>query len=159
MNRNVIDRLNEAIALEHTLAMQCHQYALTVSGLWRLSLAPFFEDLAEEARGHARKFGQKVVALGGTPSTMVRPIQASGRAEAMVADVLRMEREALALYGQALASVDAGDVALRTMLEDHIEAEQRHVDEVERLVLGEQVEARVQNGRSTNGAAAEHRAS
>ncbi|MEO1227330.1 MAG: ferritin-like domain-containing protein [Myxococcota bacterium] len=135
-NREVIGALNEALRVEHTLAMQCHQYALTVSGLWRLSLAPFFRDLAGEARDHAAKFGAKVVALGGTPATQLEDVRDSEDAFAMVEDILALERRAMSVYLSALAVVPEGDVALRTMIEDHIADEQLHIDEIEQLVRG-----------------------
>lgn len=130
-----IDVLNEALRVEHTLAMQCQHYALTIRGLWRLSLVSFFEDLADEARGHAQKFGKKVVALGGVPIAEVESVRSSATAEEMVADVLTLERRAMDTYLRALKTVPEDDVALRAMLEDHIEAEQRHIDEIERLVV------------------------
>ncbi|MEO1234046.1 MAG: ferritin-like domain-containing protein [Myxococcota bacterium] len=133
-NREVIGVLNEALRVEHTLAMQCHHYALTVAGLWRLSLAPFFRDLAGEARGHAAKFGAKVVALGGTPATQLDEVKASEDPLEMVEDVLALERRAMSVYLSALAAVPEGDVALRNMLEDHIDDEQRHIEEIELLV-------------------------
>jgi bacterioferritin (cytochrome b1) len=134
MSNEVLPILNEAIRIEHTLALQCHQYALTVKGLWRLSLAPMLDELGEEARSHARKFGLKVLALGGTPAAQVGEVRTATRAEDIVSDLLRLEREAMACYLRALTAVDEDDVALRTMLEDHIEAEQRHVEELERLI-------------------------
>lgn len=114
--------------------MQCEQFALTTTGLWRLSLIPFLEGLASEARGHARKFGGKVVSLGGVPATGVSPVRAGGTAEEVVREVLRLEKTALQTYAHALDLVPHHDGALRTMVEDHIESEQRHIEEIAKLV-------------------------
>jgi len=134
-NTKLTARLNEAIAVEHTLAMHCFLYETTVSGLWRVSLGPLFKELGDEARDHARLFGQKVVALGATPACAVGPVQAARSAEEMVDTLLALETQAIALYASALETVEDGDVAMRNMLEDHIDAEQRHIDEIA-LVAG-----------------------
>ncbi len=129
----IIETLNEAVRIEHALLMQSDHQATVVRGLWRLQMAPFFSQLAEEARGHARKFGQKIVALGGTPTVEVGPVRQSETVEEMLYDALRLEREALASYERALELAD-DDTAMRNMLEDHIEAERRHVEELELLI-------------------------
>lgn len=134
-NANLISVLNEALRVEHTLAMQCQHYSLMVSGLWRIPLVPFFEELAGEAQEHARKFGRKVVALGGVPATQVEAVQESRAAEDMIRDVLTLEHRARDIYLRALDAVPEGDIALRTMLEDHVESEQRHIDELERIAV------------------------
>lgn len=135
-----IDVLNQAICVEQTLALQCEQFALTLTGMWRLSWVPYLEDLASEARSHARKFGKKVVALGATPATELRPVKSGGTAESMALEVLRLERLALDTYVRALTLVPVDELALRTMLEDHIAAEQQHIEELEQLV-GPEAEA------------------
>ena len=128
----LIESLNEAIRIEHTLAMQCFQQSQTVRGLWRLQLVPFLEGLGEEARQHARKFAQKVVALGGVPTVAVGDVTLSEGAEEMLHDNLALERSAMAAYLRVLELV-GDDVPMRTLLEDHIEGEQRHIEELELL--------------------------
>ncbi|MEM1023048.1 MAG: ferritin-like domain-containing protein [Myxococcota bacterium] len=129
-------RLNEAVALEHTLAMHCFLYETTVTGLWRVSLAPLFKSLGNEAREHAKLFGQKVVALGELPACAVGPVAPAQTADEMVQMVLTLEHRAISLYATALEAVDEGDVAMRNMLEDHIDSEQRHIDEITLLATG-----------------------
>ena len=137
-NTRLTDRLNEAIELEHALAMHCFLYETTVSGLWRVPLAPLFRNLGDEARQHARLFGQKVVALGDTPACEVGPVEEAATAEEMVAVLLALETRAIRTYAAALEAVDESDVALRNMLEDHIDAEQRHIDEISLVAGGDQ---------------------
>ncbi len=128
----IIDTLNEAIEVERTLALQCEYQALTVRGLWRATYHGFFMELADEARDHARKFGQKVAGLGGNPSTAVGAIKQAADVFDMLDLDLDLERRALATYERALA-LAANDTALRNMLEDHIEAETLHIEELERV--------------------------
>lgn len=133
----VIDALNEAIALEHAASMQYKQQALLVRGLWRPLYADHFYAAAKEAMDHARKFGQKVVALGGVPTLEIAPLKQAIALEEMLAHDLEVERKALAAYERAL-ELARGDTALCNMLEDQIDAEKRDVEELEMIL--EQVE-------------------
>jgi bacterioferritin len=138
MNKqNVIEALNEAIALEHAASMQYKQQSLLVRGLWRPVYAKKFADAATEAMGHAAKFGQKVVALGGVPTVEIAPFQQAIALEEMLRHDLDVERKALSAYQRAL-ELAAGDTALCTMIEDQIEAETQDVEDLE-LIL-EQVQ-------------------
>ena len=128
----LIESLNAAIGIEHTLAMQCYQQSLMIRGLWRLQLAPFLDELGKEAGEHARKFGHKVVALGGVPATAVGETTLSATAQDMLTDNLKLERAAMAAYLKAL-ELAGDDLPLKNMLEDHVEAEQRHIEELELL--------------------------
>jgi len=127
----VIDALNIAISLEHAASLQYKQHALLVRGLWRKVFADFFNGESHSALDHAHRFGQKIVALGGVPTVEVG---ATIRQSLDVAEMLRhdldLERQAMQAY---LAAHAAGhdDVALRTLLEDQIEQEQRDIEELE----------------------------
>ena len=59
----VIDALNKAVALENAAMLQYKQHALLVRGLWRRVFSEFFSSESHSALDHARKFGQKIVAL------------------------------------------------------------------------------------------------
>lgn len=133
--QQAVDALNEAIRYEHAAVLQYQHYALVVRGLWRSALSTFFASKSTEAHGHAARFGQKVVALGGVPTLDVADVVESTDVPVMLAQVLKLERSALAAYERALV-VAAGDTALRNMLEDQIEAEQGDVEELE-LMLDE----------------------
>ncbi len=127
----VIDALNKAIALENAASLQYKQHALLVRGLWRRMFADFFSGESHSALDHAHRFGQKVVALGGVPTVEVG---ATIRQSLDVAEMLRqdldLERQAMQAYLAAHALAE-DDVALRTMLENQIEQEQRDIEELE----------------------------
>ncbi len=133
--QKVIETLNHAIALEHTAIMQYKQHALLVSGLWRKEYEGFFSDQSESALGHAHKFGQKIVALGGVPTVeMGAPIRQSTDLEEMLHQDLELERAALQAYIDAHA-MSEDNLPLRLMLENQIEAEQQDIEEIE-MYLG-----------------------
>ncbi len=128
-----IEALNKALALEHAAAIQYGQHALLVSGLWRRVFAGFFADQSRSAQEHVLKFGEKVVALGGVPTVEVATVRQSTDLEEMLRQDLELERETMKAYLEAHAAAE-GDVALRTMLETHIESEQRDIEELERYL-------------------------
>jgi bacterioferritin len=127
----VIEALNKAVALEHAASLQYNQHALLVRGLWRKVFADFFSAESHSALDHARKFGQKIVALGGVPTIEVgATVHQSLDVQEMLRQDLQLERQAMQAYFAAHALAE-DDVALRTMLEDHIEHEQRDIEELE----------------------------
>ncbi|MEM6732829.1 MAG: ferritin-like domain-containing protein, partial [Myxococcota bacterium] len=80
-------------------------------------------------RDHATKFGQKVAGLGGNPTVAVGEIVEHQDVFEMLEADLALERAALAAYSKALVLAEE-DTALRNMLEDHIEAETEHIEEL-----------------------------
>jgi bacterioferritin len=127
----MIEALNNAVALEHAASLQYKQHALLVRGLWRKVFADFFSDESRGALEHAHKFGQKIVALGGVPTVEVgTTIRQSLEVEEMLRQDLELERQAMQAYLSAHALAE-DNIALRNMLEDHIESEQRDIEELE----------------------------
>lgn len=133
--QKVIAALNKAIALENTATLQYKQHALLVSGLWRKVFADFFATEGKNSLEHALKFGQKVVALGGVPTVEVGgTVRQATELEEMLRQDLELEQETLQAYREA-CTLAADDMALRTMLETHIESEQHDLEELE-MYLG-----------------------
>lgn len=131
----MIGALNKAVALENAATLQYKQHALLVRGLWRKVFADFFASESRNSLEHACKFGQKIVALGGVPTVEVGgTVRQSLDLEEMLRLDLALERAAMQAYLESWALAD-DNVALRTMLEDHIESEQRDIEELE-IYLG-----------------------
>jgi len=126
----VIDALNKALSLEHAATLQYQQHALLVNGLWRRVFADFFASQSRSSQNHALKFGQKIVVLGGLPTVEVSTVHQSTDLEEMLRQDLELERETMKAYLEAHALAE-GDVALRAMLEGHIESEQHDIEELE----------------------------
>ena len=80
-------------------------------------------------------FGQKIVSLGGVPSVEIgTAVHQSTDLEEMLQQDLALEKEAMQAYLEAHALAE-GNVALRSMLENHIEGEQEDIEELE-MYLG-----------------------
>lgn len=133
--KKVITALNKVIAFEHVAALQYKQHALLVNGLWRKVFADFFASQAKSSLEHAAKFGQKIVALGGVPTVEIGgTVRQSTEVAEMLSQDLALEKETMQAYLDAHALTER-DIALRTMLESHIESEQKDIEELERYLV------------------------
>lgn len=132
-NRPVVDALNKLLSLEWAGSIQYLQHSFLVHGLWREAYKGFFESRAQECRDHARKLGEKIVALGGLPTVEPALIKQSRDLEEMLRQDLQLEKTALAAYMEALKMVNE-DVALRTMMEAFVGDETAGVEELEKAL-------------------------
>jgi len=129
----VIEKLNEILKWEWTGVRQYAQHAFILSGPWREVYAEMFLESAEESFGHAKKIGDKIVALGGVPTVEPAMIKQTDDLQEMLKLGLEFESTAVKLYDQAIALVD-DDTALRVLLEDIILEEQEGVDHLSKLL-------------------------
>ena len=110
--------------------LQYKQHSLLVHGLWRRVYTEFFSSESHSALDHAHKFGQKIVALGGVPTVEVgATVRQSLNVEEMLRQDLELKRQAMQAYVAAHTLAHEG-IALRNMLEDQIEQEQRDIEEI-----------------------------
>lgn len=134
MNKEqVIADLNELLTLEYTAVMQYTYEGLVLSGLERPRFLAMFQGEADESLMHARMVGEKIVALGGIPTTEVGPIDTSTDLMTMLRNNLRLESKAVELYSQALEHAQ-DDIALRVMLENQVQVEKASVEELQRIL-------------------------
>ncbi|SRR6266849_1380547 len=129
----VIQALNDAVALEYAAVVQYAQFSYCVKGFRRLAVAGWFFEQATKSLTHARQVGDKIVALGGIPTTQVGPVREAQDLTSMVRLSLEMEQRSVKSYQAALA-LAADDTALRVLLESRIEAEQADVEELEKML-------------------------
>ncbi len=130
---NLIAKLNEAIALELAALIQYNQYAQVLLGPERIVWEEFFAGNADESFGHVKKFGAKVVSLGGKPCVEPSEVVQTNDLTEMLENSLNLERNAVRVYTEALEFC-GNNVAYRNMLEDHIEVENDDVEEIEKFL-------------------------
>jgi bacterioferritin len=134
--QKVVDKLNEILRWEWTGVVQYTQQSFLIQDVWREVYAPMFRGSADESLGHARKIGDKIVALGGIPTVERDQVQQSADLHDMLQQSLRFESEAVRLYREALDLVGDDDPPLRVLLEDVILEEQDGVDHIQKLLGG-----------------------
>lgn len=130
----LIDVLNEAVSLEYTASIQYNQHSMLVTGSDKAVFEEFFREGAEEALDHAKLWGEKIVALGGSPSAEVGTIRQSTDLTEMLRMDLEVEKKAVEIYSRALEVCDHEPT--QYLLEDHVIDEQEDVEELQKY-LGE----------------------
>ena len=136
MNKQtLIDHLNEDLSGELSAIIQYLTYAAKATGPYRPQLAQFFLVEVADEQLHAQFLANKIVALGGEPSTTPRPVPAARSNREMLEAVLAAERQATADYSQRALEAEAfGDKGLVVQLEDMVRDESGHSEETERIL-------------------------
>jgi bacterioferritin len=133
--RKMIALLNEDLAGELSAIIQYVTYAAKTTGPYRPQLAQFFLSEVPGEQGHAQFLANKIVALGGEPTTAARPVpEAHGNRE-MLEAVLAAEKRARADYTRRARQAEAfGDKGLQVLLENIVADESGHFEETERIL-------------------------
>ncbi len=136
MNKQtLINNLNDDLAGELSVIIQYLTYAAKVTGPYRPQLSQFFLTEVADEQLHAQFLANKIVALGGEPTTTPRPVPAANSNREMLEAVLAAERQATADYSQRAGEAEAfGDKGLAVQLEDMVRDESGHSEETERIL-------------------------
>ena len=131
----LINKLNEDLASEFGAIIQYLTYAARATGPYRPQLSQFFLAEVADEQLHAQYLANKIVALGGEPTTVPRAVPTPETNRGMLQAVLEAERQATQSYTErAKEAEEFGDKGLVVQLEDFIRAESNHVDETERML-------------------------
>jgi bacterioferritin len=133
--KEMIKRLNDDLAGELGAIIQYLTYAAKASGPYRPQLTQFFQTEVADEQLHAQYLANKIVALGGEPATVPRPVPPAKNNREMLQAVLEAERKAVADYTQRAKDAEAlGDKGLMVQLEDMVRDESGHSEETERIL-------------------------
>jgi bacterioferritin len=133
--QEIIKSLNEDLAGELGAIIQYITYAAKTTGPYRPQLSHFFLNDVPDEQGHAQYLANKIVALGGEPTTKAREVPAAKANREMVEAVLEAEKRAVADYTKrARQAEEFGDKGLVVALEDIVNDETGHKEETERLL-------------------------
>jgi bacterioferritin len=133
--KTLIANLNEDLAGELGAIIQYITYAAKATGPYRPQLTSFFLAEVTDEQGHAQFLANKIVALGGEPTTTPREVPAAGSNHEMLEAVLEAERRAVRDYTERAKQADAfGDKGLAVQLEDIVADESGHSEETERIL-------------------------
>jgi len=133
--QKLIDHLNEDLSGELGAIIQYVTYAAKATGPFRPQLASFFLEEVADEQGHAQFLANKIVALGGEPTTKARAVPAASSNHEMLEQVLAAEKKATTDYMQRAKEADEyGDKGLAVQLEDMVRDESGHAEETERIL-------------------------
>src|SRR5688572_30494949 len=88
-----IEGLNVDLAHEYAAVITYRTYASQVQGQWRMELRQFFESEIPDELGHAQLLADKIVALGGIPTTTPSPVKPARDSKEMLRNALEDEIE------------------------------------------------------------------
>jgi bacterioferritin len=130
-----LEGLNVDLANEYSAVILYRTYASQVQGQWRMELRQFFEAEIPDELGHAQLFADKIVALGGTPTTVPAPVKPARDAKEMLRNALDAEIETIDRYVKRRRQAEAlGHYGLAVDFDDLIQDETKHRDEIQ-LIL------------------------
>ena len=131
----LIKHLNADLAGELGAIIQYLTYAAKATGPYRPQLTQFYLAEVADEQLHAQYLANKIVALGGEPTTVPREVPAAATNREMLEAVLAAERQATADYTQrAKEAEEYGDKGLAVQLEDMVRDESGHSEETERIL-------------------------
>lgn len=138
----VIDLLDAALSTEWICVLRYTQHATVASGLHAESVAQEFWEHAGEELEHAHRIAKRIHQLGGHPS--LDPQHMSETAHSyyvectslldMIKENAIAERIAIMSYTEMIRFVGDGDPTTRRLLEEILEKEEEHADEMADLL-------------------------
>lgn len=133
--QDLIAGLNEDLSYEYAAVITYRTYASQVQGQWRVELRGFFEAEIADELGHAQLLADKIVALGGTPTTRAAEVKRADGAKQMLENTLADEVATIERYVRRRKQAEALDhYGLVVDLDDIIRDESNHRDEI-RMIL------------------------
>ncbi len=133
--QTLIDHLNQDLAGELGAIIQYLTYAAKATGPYRPQLAQFFVTEIADEQAHAQYLANKIVAMGGEPTTTPHPVPPAHTNREMLQAILAAERQATQDYIERAREADAlNEKGLMVQLEDMVRDESGHSEETERML-------------------------
>lgn len=128
--------LNKILEAELAGTVRYTHYSLMVYGYNRIPIVSWMKEQAKEALDHAYEAGELVTMLGAHPSLGIGALLETHKHD--IGDILReslsIEQQALSYYYELLELVQEKSVTLEEYARRMIEAEERHADEVDKML-------------------------
>jgi len=126
-SKNLLDKINEAIAREIQVSIQYMWQHVMVRGIYSETVGGIFRKIAMDEMKHAEAIAERLDYLGGAPTTRPTPIEIGKKAEEMIGVNKKAEEEAIALYKEIIAiSEKEGDPVTCKLFTDILAEEEEH---------------------------------
>jgi bacterioferritin len=133
--QDFIEALNVDLAHEYGAVISYRTYASQVQGQWRMELRQFFESEIPDELGHAQLLADKIVSLGGNPTTVPAPVKPAKDSKEMLRNSLEDEIETIQRYVLRRKQAEAlGHYGLAVEFDDLIRDESTHRDEIQMIL-------------------------
>jgi bacterioferritin len=134
--QKVIAQLNRILECELAGVVRYTHYSMMIFGYSRIPIVAWFQAEATESLAHAQQAGEIVTRLGGHPSLGIGPLLETHQHDIgqILRETLQAEHVALGLYNDLLGLVAGKNVALEEYARTLIEAEEEHIDEIDKML-------------------------
>jgi len=134
--KKVIAQLNRILECELAGVVRYTHYSMMIFGYSRIPIVAWFRAEATESLAHAQQAGEMVTRLGGHPSLAIGPLLETHEHDIgqILRETLQAEHVALGLYSDLLGLVAGKNVALEEYARTLIEAEEEHIDEIDKML-------------------------
>jgi bacterioferritin len=133
--QDFLEALNVDLAHEYGAVISYRTYASQVQGQWRMELRQFFEREIPDELGHAQLLADKIVSLGGNPTTVPAAVKPAKDSKEMLRNSLEDEIETIQRYVLRRKQAEAlGHYGLAVEFDDLIRDESTHRDEIQMIL-------------------------
>ena len=123
----LIELLNGDLSREYQAIMAYDIYSQTLKGAAYMSIARALEIHAREELQHALRIAKQIDYLGGTPTTEIKPVRVSDKAEDMLRFDLDNENDTVVNYRERIRQCEAlGEFAMAEDIREILRQEQEH---------------------------------
>lgn len=138
----ICDILNEVLATEVVCALRYRNNYHVASGIHGETIAAEFLEHAVEEEGHANRVAERITQLGGTPDMSPEALatrshtfyRTSNDMRVLLEENLVSERIAIETYSEIVRWLGDRDPTTRRMLEEILEVEEEHADDLANLL-------------------------
>jgi len=139
---DIVKLLNGALATELVCVLRYKRHYFTAHGLSAPRIAEEFLEHANAEAGHADRIAERIVQLGGDPDFSPDSLTKRSHADydeskdlrEMIRANLVAERVAVETYRQMIELIGDKDPTTRRLLEDVLEDEEEHADELKDML-------------------------
>jgi bacterioferritin len=131
----LVNQLNKALQNEYKSVFQYLQNSYMVKGMRRPSLVSWLRSQAQRELTDAIKLADKIVSLGGIPTTAVPEITHFTKSEQILRESLLLEENTVRTYQECIAlAAQQGETSLRLLLEELLTEAEQDVEELRKMV-------------------------
>ena len=138
----VISILKEALATEIVCVLRYKRHYFMATGIHANAVAQEFQEHAAEEQGHADRIAGRITQLGGEPDFNPDGLSSRSHSEYvegeslvdMIREDLVAERVAIESYSEIVRFLGDRDVTTRRMMEEILEVEEEHADDLRDLL-------------------------
>lgn len=139
----LLNVLNQVVATEMVCYLRYTQNAIVAQGIHREQVADLFREHADEELDHFRRVSDRVNQLGGSPDMDPATLVARSHTEyvtpaetdlqGMIRENFVAERIVIETYTEIVRWIGESDPTSRRLIEDILEEEEEHADELNDL--------------------------